>query len=45
MNDEQIVAYYRAKRGNPYLTLRTARALEAQDKKNGTFPPVPEHSE
>jgi hypothetical protein len=29
MTDEQVLAHYRVKHANPYMTLRSARALEA----------------
>jgi hypothetical protein len=35
MTDEELLRRYRQKRGNPYLTLATARALDALEKKNG----------
>jgi hypothetical protein len=35
MTDEELLNHYRQKRGNSYLTLTTARALDALDKKYG----------
>jgi hypothetical protein len=33
MTDEELLAHYRQKRKNPYLTLGTARKLNSLDKK------------
>jgi hypothetical protein len=35
MDDEEVLAYFRAKRKDPYLTLSTARALQALEAKFG----------
>lgn len=35
LTDEQVVAYYRRKWFDPYMTLAAARAMEAGDKKAG----------
>jgi len=35
MTDEELLRHYRQKRGNPYLTLATARALDALEEKYG----------
>ena len=35
MSDAEVLAHYRKERGTVFINLRTARALEAMDKKNG----------
>jgi hypothetical protein len=40
MTDEELQRRYRQKRGNPYLTLATARALDALEKRHGYLTPV-----
>lgn len=35
MSDEEVLAHYREKRADPFMTLKTARALEAMDRKFG----------
>jgi hypothetical protein len=33
VTDDELLIFYREKRGNPYLTLATARELDSLDKK------------
>jgi hypothetical protein len=33
VTDDELLAFWREKRGNPYLTMATARKLDSLDKK------------
>jgi hypothetical protein len=44
MTDEEILALYRQKRTNPYLTLSTAKALHGLELKFGYLRAEPEPS-
>jgi hypothetical protein len=35
VTDDELLVFYREKRGNPYLTMATARKLDSLDKKYG----------
>jgi hypothetical protein len=39
VTDDELLVFYREKRGNPYLTLATARKLDSLDKKYSYLEP------